>query len=112
MLGDEGCALAPNSVSFHFLSLVSNMTAPRVLFRVSAARVLGDTLRFGLVGGRGRGHFSVRRAGRQSGTLLLAAPVRGPATLEAEVEMSELERGRLLGRYLTRVTVFVSPYDF
>ncbi|XP_075884880.1 fibulin-7-like isoform X2 [Nelusetta ayraudi] len=112
MLGDEGCALAPNSVSFHFLSLVSNMAAPRVLFRVSAARVLGDTLRFGLVGDSGRGHFSVRRAGRQSGTLLLAAPVRGPATLEAEVEMSELERGRLLGRYLTRVTVFVSQYDF
>lgn len=112
MQGDEGCALAPNSVSYHFLSLVSNMAAPRLLFRVSAARVLGDTLRFGLVGDGGHGHFSVRRAGRQSGTLLLTAPVRGPATLEAEVEMSELERGRLLGRYLTRVTVFVSQYDF
>lgn len=112
VLGDKGCTLAPNSVSYHFLSLVSNMAAPRLLFRVSAARVLGDTLRFGLVGGRGQAHFSVRRAGRQSGTLLLMAPVVGPTTLEAEVEMSELERGRLLGRYLTRVTVFVSQYDF
>ncbi|XP_045892927.1 fibulin-7-like [Micropterus dolomieu] len=112
MLGDKGCSQAPNSISFHFLSVVSNMSAPRVLFRVSAARVLGDTLRFGLAGGRGRGHFSVQRSGRQTGTLLLVTPIKGPATLEAEVEMSELERHSLLGRYLTKVTLFVSPYEF
>ncbi|KAK2880594.1 fibulin-7-like [Channa argus] len=112
MLGDKACAQAPNSISFHFLSVVSNMSAPRVLFRVSAARVLGDTLRFGLAGGRGRGHFSVQRSSRQTGTLLLVTPIKGPATLEAEVEMSELERSALLGRYLTKVTLFVSPYEF
>ncbi|XP_018516001.1 LOW QUALITY PROTEIN: fibulin-7-like [Lates calcarifer] len=112
MLGDKACTQAPNSISFHFLSVVSNMSAPRVLFRVSAARVLGDTLRFGLAGGRGRGHFSVQRSGRQTGTLLLVTPIKGPATLEAEVEMSELERNALLGRYLTKVTLFVSPYEF
>ncbi|XP_075994059.1 fibulin-7 [Genypterus blacodes] len=112
MLGDQACAQAPNSISFHFLSVVSNMSAPRTLFRVSAARVLGDTLRFGLAGGSGRGHFSVQRSGRQTGTLLLVTPVQGPAALEAEVEMSELERHALLGRYLTKVTLFVSPYEF
>uniref|UniRef100_G3P0Y0 Sushi domain-containing protein n=1 Tax=Gasterosteus aculeatus TaxID=69293 RepID=G3P0Y0_GASAC len=110
MLGDKACTQAPNSISFHFLSAVSNMSTPRVLFRVSAARVLGDTLRFGLAGGRG--HFSVQRSGRQTGALLLVAPIEGPATLEAEVEMSELERHNLLGRYLTKVTLFVSPYGF
>ncbi|XP_073328497.1 fibulin-7 isoform X2 [Pagrus major] len=112
MLGDKGCTQAPSSISFHFLAVVSNMSAPRVLFRVSAARVLGDTLRFGLAGGRGRGHFSVQRSGRQTGTLLLVTPIKGPATLEAEVEMSELEHNSLLGRYLTKVTLFVSPYEF
>ncbi|XP_047452656.1 fibulin-7-like [Mugil cephalus] len=112
MLGDKACTQAPNSISFHYLAVVSNMSAPRVLFRVSAARVLGDTLRFGLAGGRGRGHFSVQRSGRQTGTLLLVEPIQGPATLEAEVEMSELQRHTLLGRYLTKVTLFVSPYMF
>ncbi|XP_041854074.1 fibulin-7-like [Melanotaenia boesemani] len=112
MLGDRVCIQAPNSISFHYLAVVSNMSAPRVLFRVSAARVLGDTLRFGLAGGHGRGHFSVQRSGRQTGTLLLVTRVTGPATLEAEVEMSELERNTLLGRYLTKVTLFVSPYMF
>ncbi|XP_006805445.1 fibulin-7-like [Neolamprologus brichardi] len=112
MLGDKQCSQAPNSISFHFLSVVSNMSAPRILFRVSAARVLGDTLRFGLAGGRGRGHFGVQRSGRQTGTLLLVTPIKGPAALEAEVEMSELEDNTLLGRYLTKVTLFVSPYEF
>ncbi|XP_064169431.1 fibulin-7-like [Anguilla rostrata] len=109
---NKACAQAPNSVSFHFLSVVSNLSAPRVLFRVSAARVLGDTLRFGLLGARGRRHFTVQRSDRQTGQLLLVSPVQGPATLEAEVEMSELERRVTLGRYVTRVTVFVSPYAF
>ncbi|XP_037538438.1 fibulin-7-like [Nematolebias whitei] len=112
MLEDKTCSQAPNSISFHFLAVVSNMSAPRILFRVSAARVLGDTLRFGLAGGRGQGHFSVQRTGQQTGTLLLVTPIKGPATLEAEVEMSELERSTLLGRYLTKVTLFVSPYMF
>lgn len=112
MQGDKGCLQAPNSISFHFLSVVSNLSTPRVLFRVSAARVLGDTLRFGLLGGRGRSHFSVQRSGRQTGTLLLVTPIKGPTALEAEVEMSELERHSVLGRYITKVTVFVSAFDF
>lgn len=54
----------------------------------------------------------MQRSGRQSGTLVLVAPLRGPTTLEAEVEMSELEGSSLLGRYVTRVTLFVSAFDF
>ncbi|XP_072529845.1 fibulin-7 [Salminus brasiliensis] len=110
--GDKACLQAPVSVNFHFMSVVSNMTAPRVLFRVSAARVLGDTLRFGLLGNRGTAHFAVQRSGKQTGQLLLVDSVQGPATLEAEVEMSELEKRTVLGRYVTKVTLFVSPYTF
>ncbi|XP_034144116.1 fibulin-7 isoform X2 [Esox lucius] len=102
VVGDLACSQAPNSVSFQFLPVVSNMPAPRVLFRVSAARVLGDTLRFGLLGSTGRRHFSMQRSGRQTGTLLLVNSIHGPATLEAEIEMSELERRAVLGRYLTK----------
>ncbi|KAM9496298.1 fibulin-7 isoform 1-T1 [Clarias gariepinus] len=109
---NKACLQAPVSISFHFMSVVSNMSTPRVLFRVSAARVVGNTLRFALLGNRGERHFTVQRASRQSGELLLVEPVQGPATLEAEVEMSELERRTLLGRYLTKVTLFVSPYSF
>ncbi|XP_015223444.2 fibulin-7 isoform X2 [Lepisosteus oculatus] len=108
----QACAQAPSSVSFHYLPLVSNLSAPRVLFRVSAARVLGDSLRFGLLGGRGRRHFTVQRSDRRTGQLLLVSPVKGPAMLDAEMEMTELERGTVLGRYVTKVTLLVSPYDF
>ncbi|KAJ7998025.1 hypothetical protein DPEC_G00218260 [Dallia pectoralis] len=112
VVGDISCSQAPNSISFHFLSVTSNLPAPLVLFQVSAARVLGDTVRFGILGSSGRRHFSMQRSGRQTGTLLLVDSVQGPATLEAEVEMSDVEREALLGRYLTKVTVFVSPYGF
>ncbi|XP_050991349.1 fibulin-7 [Labeo rohita] len=106
------CFQAPNSVSFHYMSVVSNLSAPRVMFRVSAIRMIGDTLRFALLGGRARRHFAVQRSDRQTGELLLTSPVQGPTTLDAEVEMSELERRELLGRYITKITIFVSPYEF
>ncbi|KAG5273488.1 hypothetical protein AALO_G00151850 [Alosa alosa] len=112
MVWDKACIQAPSSVSFQYMAVVSNMSAPRVLFRVSAARLLGDTLRFGLLGNRGRRHFSVQRSGQTMGQLLLVTPPQGPATLYAEVEMSELEKRKLLGRYVTKVTLFVSPYTF
>ncbi|KPP56305.1 hypothetical protein Z043_126098 [Scleropages formosus] len=111
-LDDGACAQAPNSVSFHYLAVTSNLSAPRVLFRVSATRTLGDSLRFGLLGGRWRRHFGVRRADRNTGQLLLVSPVRGPATLEAELETVELEKRAPLARYIAKVTLFVSPYDF
>ncbi|KAM6937930.1 fibulin-7-like [Xenentodon cancila] len=112
MLGDKACAQAANSITFHFLAVVSNVSVPRILFRVSAARLLGNALRFGLSRSRGRGYFSVQRSGRQTGTLVLVTPIGGPASLEANVEMCELEDGAPLSCYLTKVTLFVSPYTF
>lgn len=107
------CSQTPNSFSYHYLAVVSNLSAPRVMFRVSALRPMGDTLRFSLLGGKqARRHFTVQRSDRLTGQLMLVTPVQGPATLEAEVEMSELERRAQLGRYITKVTMFVSQYDF
>ncbi|KAK2920251.1 fibulin-7-like isoform X1 [Channa argus] len=112
-LDNKACSQAPNSFSYHYLAVVSNLSAPRVMFRVSALRQMGDTLRFSLLGGRlARRHFTVQRSDRLTGELMLVSPVQGPATLEAEVEMSELERRVQLGRYITKVTMFVSPYEF
>ncbi|KAL7878502.1 hypothetical protein AOLI_G00094760 [Acnodon oligacanthus] len=109
---NKACSQAPNSVSYHYMSVVSNLSAPRVMFRVSAVRVLGDTLRFALLGGRGRRHFTVQRSDRQTGQLMLVSPIQGPAMLEVEVEMSELERRVQIGRYITKITLFVSQYEF
>ncbi|XP_077088633.1 fibulin-7 [Siphateles boraxobius] len=106
------CSQTPGSVSHHHLSVVSGLSAPRVVFRVSAVRMIGDSLRFALLGGRAHRFFTVRRSDRQTGELLLTRPVLGPATLDLQVEMSELERGELLGRYITKITIFVSPYEF
>lgn len=112
-MDNKACSQTPNSFSYHYLAVVSNLSAPRVMFRVSALRLIGDTLRFSLLGGKQAGrHFTVQRSDRLTGELMLVSPVQGPATLEAEVEMAELEKKTQLGKYITRVTMFVSQYDF
>ncbi|NXK87177.1 FBLN7 protein, partial [Formicarius rufipectus] len=108
----RACHLAATSISFHYLPLQANRTVPRVLFKMSTTRFVGDSLRFAITGGRGQGVFSVRRSDRQTGELLLTSPVAGPATLEVELEMSEFSHKVLLGKHIFKVTTFVSPYVF
>ncbi|NWW96417.1 FBLN7 protein, partial [Rhynochetos jubatus] len=108
----RACRLAATSISFHYLPLQANRTVPRVLFKMSTTRFVGDSLRFSIMGGRGQGVFAVRRSDRQTGELVLTSPVAGPATLEVELEMSEFSRKVLLGKHIFKVTAFVSPYEF
>ncbi|NXK56084.1 FBLN7 protein, partial [Chauna torquata] len=111
-MDSQACRLAATSISFHYLPLQANRTVPRVLFKMSTTRFVGDSLRFTIMGGRGQGVFAVRRSGRQTGELVLTSPVVGPATLEVELEMSEFSRKVLLGKHIFKVTAFVSPYEF
>uniref|UniRef100_A0A8C9G630 Fibulin 7 n=1 Tax=Pavo cristatus TaxID=9049 RepID=A0A8C9G630_PAVCR len=108
----RACRLAATSISFHYLPLQANRTVPRVLFKMSTTRFVGDSLRFAIIGGRGQGVFAVRRSDRQTGELVLSSPVVGPATLEVELEMSEFSRKVLLGKHIFKVTAFVSQYEF
>lgn len=94
------------------MSVVSNLSAPRVMFRVSAVRMIGHTLRFAILGSHGRRYFTLQRSDRHTGELLLVSPVQGPTTLQVEIEMSELERGELLRSYITKITIFVSQFEF
>ncbi|XP_028930417.1 fibulin-7-like [Ornithorhynchus anatinus] len=111
-VGSRSCRQSANSISFHYLPLQSNRTVPRVLFKMSTTRFLGDSLRFAIAGGRGLAAFTVQRSDRHTGELVMTSPVPGPATLEVELEMSELSRKVLLGKHIFRITVFVSPYEF
>ncbi|NXU07633.1 FBLN7 protein, partial [Buphagus erythrorhynchus] len=111
-MDSRACHLAASSISFHYLPLQANRTVPRVLFKMSTTRFVGDSLRFAITGGRGQAVFAVRRSDRQTGELLLTSPVAGPATLEVELEMSEFSHKVLLGKHIFKVTVFVSPYVF
>ncbi|XP_039577420.1 fibulin-7-like [Passer montanus] len=111
-MDSRACHLAASSISFHYLPLQANRTVPRVLFKMSTARSLGDSLRFAITGGRGQAVFAVRRSDRHTGELLLTSPVAGPATLEVELEMSEFSHKVLLGKHIFKVTAFVSPYVF
>ncbi|XP_015419277.1 PREDICTED: fibulin-7 [Myotis davidii] len=84
--------------------------------RMAMASVPGrpgpNSLRFGIVGGNSRGHFVMQRADRQTGELILVQPLEGPQTLEVDVDMSEYLDRSFQANHVSKVTIFVSPYDF
>ncbi|XP_029464751.1 fibulin-7-like isoform X2 [Rhinatrema bivittatum] len=111
-MDSKACRQAAHSISFHYLPLHSNRSIPKVLFTMSTTQFLGDSLRFAITGGRGHSVLAIQRSDRQTGELILTNSVMGPATLEAEIEMTELSRGAILGRHIFRITIFVSQYEF
>uniref|UniRef100_A0A8C9Q5A0 Fibulin-7 n=1 Tax=Spermophilus dauricus TaxID=99837 RepID=A0A8C9Q5A0_SPEDA len=110
------CRSMPKTISFHYLSLPSNLKTPITLFRMATASAPGrpgpNSLRFGIVGGNSRGHFVMQRSDRQTGELILVQPLEGPQTLEVDVDMSEYLDRSFQANHVSKVTIFVSPYDF
>ncbi|XP_049713014.1 fibulin-7 isoform X2 [Elephas maximus indicus] len=110
------CRNMPKTISFHYLSLPSNLKTPITLFRMATASAPGrpgpNSLRFGIVGGNSRGHFVMQRSDRQTGELILVQTLEGPQTLEVDVDMSEYLDRSFQANHVSKVTIFVSPYDF
>ncbi|XP_040479627.1 fibulin-7 [Ursus maritimus] len=110
------CRHLPKTISFHYLSLPSNLKTPITLFRMATASAPGrpgpNSLRFGIVGGNSRGHFVMQRSDRQTGELILVQTLEGPQTLEVDVDMSEYLDRSFQANHVSKVTIFVSPYDF
>ncbi|XP_009305868.1 fibulin-7 isoform X3 [Danio rerio] len=113
----RSCPLAAKTISYHYLSLPSNLRTPATLFRMATASAPGrpgpDSLRFGIAsGGDSRSLFVMQRSDRQTGELILVQPLRGPQELSVEVEMSEYAERSFQAKHLARVTLLVSPYEF
>jgi len=110
------CHLAPKTVSFHYLSLPSNLKTPATLFRMATVTAPGrsgpDSLRFGIAGGNARGTFVMQRSDRQTGELLLVQQLRGPLEVSVEVDMSEYSERTFQAKHVAKVHVLVSPYSF
>uniref|UniRef100_A0A5F8G7T8 Fibulin 7 n=1 Tax=Monodelphis domestica TaxID=13616 RepID=A0A5F8G7T8_MONDO len=115
-MDSKSCHHAPKTISFHYLALPSSLKTPITLFRMATASAPGrpgpDSLRFGIVGGNSRGHFVMQRSDRQTGELILVQSLRGPQTLEVDVDMSEYLDRTFQANHVSKITVFVSPYDF
>ncbi|XP_022540728.2 fibulin-7 [Astyanax mexicanus] len=113
----RSCPLAPKSVSYHYLSLPSNLRTPATLFRMATASAPGrpgpDSLRFGIAGGGdARGLFIMQRSDRQTGELILVQTLTGPQELSVDVDMAEYLDRTFQAKHLARVRVLVSPYEF
>lgn len=113
----RSCPLAAKTISYHYLSLPSNLRTPATLFRMATATAPGrpgpDSLRFGIAGGGdARSMFVMQRSDRQTGELILVQPMRGPQELSVEVEMSEYADRAFQAKHLARVHLLISPYEF
>uniref|UniRef100_A0A8C0UL16 Fibulin 7 n=1 Tax=Cyanistes caeruleus TaxID=156563 RepID=A0A8C0UL16_CYACU len=108
----RSCHQAPKTISFHYLPLPSKARAPVPLFRMAPGRPGPDSLRFGIAGGSGRGHFAVRRSERHAGELLLLHGLQGPRTLHVDVDMAEYLDRAFQAKHLSKITLFVSAYEF
>ncbi|XP_003465111.1 fibulin-7 [Cavia porcellus] len=115
-MDSRACRSMPKTISFHYLSLPSNLKTPITLFRMATAsapsRSGPNSLRFGIVGGNSRGYFVMQRSDRQTGELILVQTLEGPQTLEVDVDMSEYLDRSFQANHVSKVTIFVSPYDF
>uniref|UniRef100_A0A3Q3EA17 Fibulin 7 n=1 Tax=Labrus bergylta TaxID=56723 RepID=A0A3Q3EA17_9LABR len=115
-MDSRSCHVAPKTVSFHYLSLTSNLQTPATLFRMATASAPGrtgpDSLRFGIVGGNSRGMFVMQRSDRQTGELILVQQLRGPQEISIDVDMSEYSDRTFQAKHVARVHVMVSPYNF
>uniref|UniRef100_A0A8C7T7H8 Fibulin 7 n=1 Tax=Oncorhynchus mykiss TaxID=8022 RepID=A0A8C7T7H8_ONCMY len=112
----RSCHLAPKTVSFHYLSLPSNLQTPATLFRMATAAAPGrpgpDSLRFGIVGGNSRGMFVMQRSDRQTGELILVQRLRGPQDISVDVDMSEYSDRTFQAKHVAKVHILVSAYNF
>ncbi|KFO76193.1 Fibulin-7, partial [Cuculus canorus] len=70
------------------------------------------SLRFGIVGGNNRGHFVMQRSDRQTGELILVQSLKGPQTIQVDVDMSEYLDRVFQAKHMSKITVFVSAYEF
>ncbi|KAK6489953.1 fibulin-7 isoform X2 [Huso huso] len=115
-MDSRSCHLAPKTVSFHYLSLPSNLKTPLTLFRMATAAAPGrpgpDSLRFGIVGGNSKGQFVMQRSDRQTGELILVQSLYGPQIIEVDMDMSEYLDRTFQAKHVSKVTVFVSPNEF
>uniref|UniRef100_A0A4W4H8E3 Fibulin 7 n=1 Tax=Electrophorus electricus TaxID=8005 RepID=A0A4W4H8E3_ELEEL len=116
-MDSRSCPLAPKTISYHYLSLPSNLRTPATLFRMATAAAPGrpspDSLRFGIAGGGdARGLFVMQRLDRQTGELILVLPLVGPQELSVDVDMTEYSDRIFQAKHLARVHVLVSPHEF
>nr|XP_048315789.1 fibulin-7 [Myodes glareolus] len=115
-MANRPCRHLPKTISFHYLSLPSNLKTPATLFRMATASVPGqsgpNSLRFGIVGGNSRGHFVMQRSDRQTGELVLIQTLKGPQTVQVDVDMSEYQDRAYQAIHKSKITIFVSPYEF
>jgi fibulin 1/2 len=121
---DFVCLRKPVSISFNFMSLISNLQVGGSgidLFTMQSARYEQITTKFTLkviniiaqpgVTPVTKSSFRLK-TGMHQATLTLSESIQGPQDVELELLMEMYYQARFTGSALARIYIFVTPYEF
>ncbi|XP_019329967.1 PREDICTED: fibulin-7 [Aptenodytes forsteri] len=108
----RSCHQAPKTISFHYLPRRPAAAPGRPTACASASWAAATAATSDAAGGSNRGHFVMQRSDRQTGELILVQSLKGPQTIQVDVDMSEYLDRVFQAKHVSKITVFVSAYEF
>lgn len=121
--GDTDCLSQPVSITYHFITLVSNLSLPpsgRVLFTYKGPSWF-ENIDFDMKVTHTQAASNVRRASdrffsmdkfQNEARLSLMESLEGPQDIELEMSMTVFRDGLPSGKNVAKIFIFVSEYQF
>ncbi|XP_056349494.1 fibulin-5 isoform X2 [Oenanthe melanoleuca] len=111
---NPGCRDQPFTILYRVMDMVSGRSVPSDIFQMQATtRYPGAYYIFQIKSGNEGREFYMRQTGPISATLVMTRPVKGPRTVELDLEMITVNTViNFRGSSVIRLRIFVSQYSF
>lgn len=111
---NAGCRDQPFTILYRVMDMVSGRSVPSDIFQMQATtRYPGAYYIFQIKSGNEGREFYMRQTGPISATLVMTRPVKGPRTIELDLEMITVNTViNFRGSSVIRLRIYVSQYSF
>jgi fibulin 1/2 len=124
--GDTECLRLPSSISFNFITFVSNLAIPPVgyidLFTMRGPIWSGSSVRFKLdlldvrapvgISKATKDFFHLRHTSLNQAIIALKNSIEGPQEIDLQLSMELYHSGVFGGSAVAKLSIFVSAYEF
>ncbi|XP_063219441.1 fibulin-1-like [Bacillus rossius redtenbacheri] len=125
-VGNAACHQMPSTYSYNFISFVSNVAIPTSghmdLFTMRGPHLSSTSTRFKLelLSARSaagtqaatRDHFWLRQTSSSQAVVSLTRSVAGPQDIELQLTMDMYQLGRIVGKAVAKLIIYVSEYEY
>lgn len=111
---NPGCRDQPFTILYRVMDVLSGRSVPSDIFQMQATtRYPGAYYIFQIKSGNEGREFYMRQTGPISATLVMTRPVKGPRTVQLDLEMITVNTViNFRGSSVIRLRIFVSQYSF